>query len=136
MLDVNWNPSRRELRQFGWLCLLFGALIGAIVAYRSSAWNAAVVIWAVGSVAAILGMTKPALLKPIFVGWVAAAYPIGWIVSNLVLAATFYLVVTPIGLLMRLIGRDPLGRRRHGSPGSYWVPHEPSRDPASYFRQF
>jgi hypothetical protein len=136
MLDVRWNPSGRELRQFGWLCLLFAALGGAIVAYRSSAWNTAVAIWAVGSGVALLGAAKPVFLKPFFVGWMAAAYPIGWIVSNAVLAATFYLVLTPIGLVMRLFGRDPLGRRRHRSPGSYWVAHEPSREPGSYFRQF
>ena len=136
MLDINWNPSQRDLRQFALLCVLFGGLVGALVLYRTGSWPVPAAIWGVSATVGALGLLKPALVRPVFVGWIAAAYPIGWTISHLVLALTFYLVLTPIGLLMRLVGRDPLGRRPHRSPGSYWIPHEPPRDPASYFRQF
>ena len=136
MLDVNWNPSRRELRQFAGLCLVFGAVVGGLIVYRGGSSTIALTIGAIGAIVAIIGLAIPALMRPVYVGWMAAAYPIGWAVSHLVLAATFYLVVTPIGLLLRLTGREPLGRRQHRSPGSYWTPHEPPRDAASYFKQF
>jgi hypothetical protein len=135
MLDINWNPSRRELRQFAGLCLVFGAVAGALVLYRTGAWPVPIALLAVAFAVAVLGVSMPALIRPLYLAWLAAAYPIGWTISHLVLALIYYVVVTPIGLLMRLAGRDPLGRRPHRSPGSYWVPHEPSRDPASYFRQ-
>jgi hypothetical protein len=136
MLDVNWNPSRRELRQFAGLCLVFGAAVGGLILYRGGSWSVALTIWAVAAMVAALGLASPTLMRPIYMGWMAAAYPIGWTVSHFVLAVTFYLVVTPIGLLLRLAGREPLGRRPHGSAGSYWIRHEPPRDAASYFKQF
>ena len=135
MLDVNWNPGRRELRQFAIGLLIFGLVLGGLTYYRSGEWGVPTAIAAVAALIAALGLLNANLIRPLFVAWMAAAYPIGWTVSQVVLALTFYLVVTPIGLFMRAIGRDPLGRRVHRSPESYWVAHEPSRDPASYFKQ-
>jgi hypothetical protein len=137
VLDVNWNPSRRELRQFAGILLpAFAAVVGSIVVYRSGSWTAAGVILGAGVVLGAIGLAVPAFAKLVFVTWMAAAYPIGWTVSHLVLGATYYLVFTPIGLIMRLLGRDGLARRGQGSGKTYWVPHEPRRDAASYFRQF
>jgi hypothetical protein len=57
-------------------------------------------------------------------------------VSHLLLLVVYYLVLTPIGLLMRLIGYDPLQRRFDRSAQSYWTPHDPAADDARYFKQF
>ena len=65
-----------------------------------------------------------------------AVYPIGWTVSHLALAVVYYLVVTPIGLLMRLFGRDPMRRKFDPSATTYWQPHESPDEPERYFRQF
>ena len=55
----------------------------------------------------------------------------------LVLALVYYLVVTPIGLIMRLFGYDPMTRRRDCEFESFWVPRgKGDRGPESYFRQF
>jgi hypothetical protein len=69
------------------------------------------------------------------VGWMALAYPIGWVVSHVLLAATYFLVFTPIGWMMRIFGRDPLERTIDRSARTYWIAHEPGGDPSSYFRQ-
>ena len=74
--------------------------------------------------------------RPIYLGWMYAVFPIGWVISHTVLALTYYLVLTPIGLLMRGLGRDPMERRFDRDGETYWTPHEPSEDPARYFRQF
>ena len=58
------------------------------------------------------------------------------VVSYTVLAMVFYLVLTPIGLLMRLVGYDPMSRRFDKDAASYWVPREGSRKVGRYFRQF
>jgi hypothetical protein len=137
VLDVNWNPSRRELRQFAGILLpAFAGIVGAIVVYRSGSWNTAFAIWGAAFVVGAAGLAVPAFARLVFVTWMAAAYPIGWTVSHLVLGATYYLVFTPIGLIMRWIGRDALARTGTLSEKTYWVAHEPSREPASYFRQF
>ena len=137
MLDVNWNPSRRELRQFAGILLpVFAAIVGSIVVYRSGSWTTAGVIWGAGVVLGAIGLAIPAFAKLVFVTWMAAAYPIGWTVSHLVLGATYYLVFTPIGLIMKVLGRDALARTGNRSEKTYWVAHEPRRDAESYFRQF
>jgi hypothetical protein len=66
----------------------------------------------------------------------ALALPVGWSVSHLLLLALFYLVVTPIGLLMKLLGYDPLTRGFDRSASSYWVEHAPPPDAARYFKQY
>ena len=61
---------------------------------------------------------------------------VGIVVSNVIVAAVFYLAVTPIGLLLRLIGKDPLERRFDRSATTYWKPAEKNVAPGRYFRQF
>ena len=52
-----------------------------------------------------------------------------------VLALIFYGIVTPIGVVMRLFGRDKLTRRFDAEATSYWVAHDPGGEPARYLRQ-
>jgi multisubunit Na+/H+ antiporter MnhG subunit len=81
-----------------------------------------------------LGLVKPAAIRPIFAAWMGVALVIGAVVSRLILAALFYLVFTPVGLLFRLIGRDELRLRRIDTE-SYWTEKERPRDVRSYLRQ-
>jgi hypothetical protein len=137
LVEINWTPSRKELRQFAGLWLpVFAALAGALVVYRSGNWRAAAAVWVAGAIAGAVGLLRPQLFKPVFLGWMVAAYPIGWTVSTLVLLATYYLVFTPVALLMRLFRYDPLYRRIERARPTYWVEHDQPGDPATYFRQF
>ena len=63
-----------------------------------------------------------------------AAFPIGWTVSRLMIAIVFYLVITPIASVFRLVGRDLLKRRRRDTP-SYWSRKSTPTDAATYLRQ-
>lgn len=137
LIEINHNPSRRELRQFGgiWLPLAL-AVIGGTVYYKSGALGASLALWGIAVVACLVGWTVPQILRPVWIGWMYAAFPIGWTVSHLLLAVIYYGVVTPIGLVMRLLGRDPMARRFDRSATTYWIPHEPTTDSRRYFRQF
>ena len=64
------------------------------------------------------------------------AFPIGWVVSRLLLAILFYGVVTPMGLVLRLGGRDPLRLARPAARTTYWMAKPGPADLRSYFRQF
>jgi ABC-type uncharacterized transport system permease subunit len=75
-------------------------------------------------------------MRLVFVGMSYAAWPIGFVVSHVVLALVYYLVVTPIGLVMRMVGYDPMSRRSDGDGASRWVPRSGERKAESYFRQF
>jgi hypothetical protein len=81
-----------------------------------------------------LGLLKPHAIRPIFVGWMCLAFPIGWVVSHVVLACVYYGVFTPISVCFRLIGRDALARRHRPDRSTYWTPKPAAHDVRSYFR--
>src|SRR5688572_23896016 len=102
MLDVNWNPSRRDLRQFGLLWLpLFAGIFGYVLFRRTGAWTIPIAIWSVAGVAALVALAAPERLRPVVVAWMAAAYPIGWTVSHLVLGITYFVLFSILGLTLR-----------------------------------
>ena len=134
MIQVPWNPTDRQLRQFAWACLPGFALIGWI-ARGLATWPATVGAGAaLGLVLLVAGLARPKSVRPVFVLFAAITAPIGWIVSNVLAAVFYYLVITPLGLLFRVFGRDALGLRARGAP-TYWRKHEASDDPRSYYRQ-
>lgn len=83
----------------------------------------------------ILGAIVPPRIRLIYLGWMLAVYPIGWTISHAVLGLVFLGLVTPLGLLLRWCGYDPLQLRRR-QVTSYWQPRSGRRDARSYFRQF
>lgn len=135
MIEINKNPSRTELNWFGVLFAAFFALVGGLVFWQASE-RAAYVIWAVAAAVVVLYYALPPMRRPLYLGWMYAALPIGWTVSHLLLAAVYYLLFTPIGLVLRLTGHDPLHRRIDRDATTYWIEHPTVTDPARYFRQF
>ena len=137
MFEIHRHPSPRELRQFAGLWFpAFWAVVGLLLAQRTGHWGLAGLLWTLAAVISGLGLARPAWIRPVFVGWMLAAAPIGWCVSRLILTVVYFLVVTPIGLLRRLGKRDPLGRQFDRTASSYWTARPPAADPARYFRQF
>ena len=136
LIEFNRNPSRRELNWFGALFALFFGLIGGLIWWKLEAPIVTFVLWSVAAVITLLYYALSPIRKPLYLGWMSLAFPIGWVVSHALLAFIYYLVVTPIGGLMRLFGRDPMERRFDRGAESYWMEHDPAGDPARYFRQF
>lgn len=185
MIEINTDPTPREIRLFGGLCLLFFAAVGGIVLWRpdgllgaatilGSAWLVSVVFnaerrvrqlsgvllpglfalsgesihlgvdpWTVAAGLGAVGLLAAAMVwvsreagRRLYVGWMIAAQPIGWTLSHLVLGVVYYLVLTPIGLLLRLGGRDPMRRRFDPEARSYWIEREQRSDTTRYFRQY
>ncbi len=135
-MKPNLDPSERELRWFGLLALLFFAVVAALVELRSARMAASAIILGAGVTLALVYYFVPPLRLPIYRGWMLAVWPIGWLVTHLLLAIAFYLVVTPVGLLLKLLGRDPLERRFDPEATSYWRKRERDAEPSDYFRQF
>lgn len=136
MIEVNKNPSRRDLMWFGILFPVFIAILGTIIHWRFGAPSVARLVWIVGAAVTILYGAIPAIRAPFYVGWMYAVFPIGWTISHLVLAMIYYLVVTPLGIFLRLRGIDPLERELDRSADTYWKPHKPAQRPNRYLRQF
>jgi hypothetical protein len=134
--DLPRNPSPRTLRQFGLLGLL---ILGGLAAWRLASHGpgpGAAVLGVVALLLGILGLAAPRWLRPIFVGWMMLAFPVGWLLSQLALALVYYGVLTPIGLALRATGRDPLALRKPPDARSYWVPKSTPHDVRRYFRQY
>jgi hypothetical protein len=138
LIETNWNPSRRELRQFAGIWFpAFIASIGGVISWKAGSVPTWVgVTWAIAGVVSVIGLINPSWIKPVYVVWMAAAFPVGRVMSGVFLRAIFYLAITPLGLLMRLFGRDPMTRTLDRSAASYWKEHAPGGDVPRYFRQF
>src|SRR5262245_52931839 len=110
--DIPFDPPLTTLRQLAGLWLaFFGGLAlweGLVRGHSGLAAVFAAMAVTIGPV----GLARPRWIRPIYVGWMILAFPIGWTVSQVMLALMFFGLFTPIGLLFRLLGRDPLHRAR------------------------
>jgi len=131
-----FKPSDRMLRQFGGLWIVFFAAIAARQEFHHNRHLAAIVLAALAVTVGPLGVIWPKLIKPIFVGWMALAYPIGWVVSRIVLSVIFYGLFTPVAWIFRLMDRDALGLKPQPAAASYWRVKPTAKDQAQYLRQF
>jgi hypothetical protein len=134
LIEINWEPSDQQLRQFGLVALvalpLAGWFWGGVGTGRFCAALAA------GVVAAIVGLVQPRALKPVFLALSVAVTPIGMVISEVVMLLIFLLVFVPIGALLRLCRRDPLQRQCDRQASTYWEPKQQPAGPASYLRQW
>ena len=136
MTAINWNPKSRQLKQFGWIGC---AVLLAVATWRFTGhgWSAATaVLLGAGGLLGVLAAAQPQKLRFVYVGLMVATYPIGWVVSQVLLALIFYGVFTPVGLAFRLIGRDALERRFEPESPSYWRAKRRTTDMRQYLRQF
>jgi len=123
--DVDLHPDRTKLRQFA-------ALLSAIALLFAVFSNP---IWAAVAAYALLSVIVPRAAYPAYIVLTVITFPIGWVVSRAMFAIVFYVVMTPIALVQRVLRRDALRIRRRETT-SYWEKAEGDRDPASYLRQF
>ena len=136
LVDINWNPPPKDLRVFALLQLIFFAVAAWLLQQRMETTGVAITLVAASTVIMVIGVIRPTWLRVMYVVWMAAVFPIGFVVSHLLMAAVFYLVVTPIGLMMRWLGRDPMHRKPDREATTYWQPRSPTKGTRGYFRQF
>jgi hypothetical protein len=133
--DLPLKPSRRMLRQFAALWIVFFGGVAAWQWFGRDHHTLATVYAVLAATVGPLGLASPAFIRPIYVTWLVAAFPIGWVVSRALLAILFFVIATPMAVLFRWRGRDVLALRRRDVQ-SYWTAKPQPRGPASYFRQF
>jgi hypothetical protein len=134
--DVNWNPGTDGKRSFA-KSIAIGLPIVAAVLGGMNGWPAWT-FW-LGGIGAATGAALwllPQFARPFYICWNGVGCCIGFVVSNIAAAVIYYLVITPVGLLLRLCGRDPLERGFERERKSYWKA-APKRDDAERcFRQY
>jgi hypothetical protein len=136
LMQTNRELSPGELRLFGILQLVFLGLIGGMVLHRTGSWTLATVVWTVALLLSAFYYAMPTAQHMVFQTWIALVYPIGWIVSHVLLVMLFYVVITPIGWLLRLCHYDGLQKELDRSTRTYWTSHSTIEDTKRYFQQF
>lgn len=145
LVEINWKPDEKTLRQFGVICFVALPLLGFV--WSIGQWwpnplqlsheHLVRVGWMAGAGAALMvvGFVRPSLLKYVFIGLSVAALPIGFVVGEVMVLTIFFLVFLPVAVIFKLIGRDALDRRLDPSAATYWRPKERFTDVRRYFRQ-
>jgi len=132
--DIQFSPTERTLRQFSGLFLLVFGMMSVVEATVRHRPQLAIVYGVLALVVGSLGLVFPRAVRPVYVAWSVVAFPIGWLVSTVVLGVLFYGLFAPIGLAFRAFGRDVLMRRRT-QVHTYWRPKPAARTSREYFRQ-
>jgi hypothetical protein len=121
-------------RSFG---LVFAAVFGVIALIPLLA-DGGIRIWALAPAVIFLGLAllRPAILAPLNKAWLAFGRLLQRIVSPVVLGFLFYAVITPVGLLLRVSGKDPLRLSLKPDSATYWIEREPGPSPETMRNQF
>jgi hypothetical protein len=145
MVELDLSPDAGKLRSFGFIAVVgFGLLAAAawfeMLIFRGGLGDTrvavAVGLAALGLFSGLCSLIAPRANRPLYVGMILLSFPIGFVLSHVMLATLFFGVFLPIGLLLRALGRDPLERAADPARGSYWSPARPARSVDSYFKQF
>jgi hypothetical protein len=137
LVSINKNPDRRTVRQFAALWLpLFLALVGLLVFRKTHRVPVALAVAAAGPVLGALAFFVERFGRALFVAAQTVTYPIGLVVSTVILLVLYFGVITPIGLVRRVLGRDAMERAFDRSATTYWVERGPARSAEDYFRQY
>lgn len=146
MIDLNLKPDRRHLRDFGWVALVIFGLLGGLVTWKHAILGihlsepatrtTAMALWMVGGLSGLLSLVRPEWNRFLYLLLTLVAFPIGFVVSHVIIAIIFYVIITPVGLVFRLMRRDSLTRKFDRSAPTYWVDRPPVDSVERYFRQF
>jgi len=134
VVRFDWSPARRVLVTFGVSLAATGLIVAAVLLWQALPVAAAVVAGATVTLGAVVAAAPgSAAARGIYRAVSLPAFAIGNVVSVVFLSLFFFLVVTPMGLLRRARGTDPLALR--GGAPTYWtdVSDRPTSDPERLF---
>ncbi|QDV89330.1 hypothetical protein RAS2_03950 [Phycisphaerae bacterium RAS2] len=143
MIQIDWKPSNRILRNFGLIGVVAFSAFAGLIRYDFG-WFDKIpgtppVIYTLLGLAGYCGLfalVAPPALKWLYILLTVVSFPIGFVVSYVVVLVMFFLVITPIAMVFKLIGRDPMNRRFNPSLASYWIARTPPATAKRYFQQF
>ena len=126
--------TRRSVRNFGLLfCGVFSLWAGMLFGKGSQQW-----LWPAVTALVLLVTTlvRPLTLARWYRIWMLFAFILGWFSTRIILTLAYILIMTPIGWMLRISGRDILNERINKDAQSYWTKHEPAAGGEQYKKQF
>ena len=134
--DIPFKPTTKALRQFAAAWLIFFLTFGAHQYFVRKHLAAGLAVMGLAVAVGLLGLVKPLAVRWLFVSWMVVAFPIGWLISLLMLLLMYYGLLTPVAMFFRLRGRDLLRRKPEPHGTTFWMPKDTPQDVRSYFRQY
>jgi hypothetical protein len=134
--DISFRPPAKTLRQFAGLWL---AVFAGLACWQGLVHERPVPALVLGGLAVAVGLpglARPGAVRWVFVGAQIVTFPIGWVLSQAVLALLFFGLFTPLDAAFRLLGRDALGRGRREGVATYWTAKPAPAGVRGYFRQY
>ena len=145
MIEINLRPDSRTLRQFGLIAFFGFGFLAAIAWYEllifafglgEARETVATVFAGLAAVTLLFSAIYPKANLPIYIGLTLISFPIGFVLSYVIMGFLFYVLISPLGLFFKLTGRDAMNRSFDPSAATYWTDPRPRRGKESYFRQF
>ena len=116
------HADKKALRNFGLVIAVPLAIIAVILFWKGNTsgyyWGGAAIVLA------LLGLSAPLILRPLYVIWMTFAFVLSIVMTYLLLTLFFFLVMTPVALVIKLLGKDLLNRKFPGNQSTYWVDAE------------
>ncbi|MFP4549013.1 MAG: SxtJ family membrane protein [Fidelibacterota bacterium] len=129
------NRDKKEFRKFGITIGVFLMIVGAFLFFRT--FEHAMTVGLIGVAFLLLGVLLPKILRPFYIAWMSLASMLGFVMTRVILSLVFYLIFTPVGLMLRLLRKDLLNRKIEPDQPSYWeLRPEKEYDPKSSEKQY
>jgi hypothetical protein len=133
--EINRNPSAKELIKFGATFLGGMAVIGLLYYFVFHNQPLAKGLWVAGGVVFVLSFIPP-VARILYILWMGLGVTMGLVTSPIILALVFLVLITPVGLVFKLIQRDTMKRKMDKGAATYWEEYKETDDPATYVKQF
>lgn len=132
---IRKSADRREIRKFAVPIAVLLLAVGLFALWKEKSFAWPLIGFSAGLAAA--GCLVPVILRPLYVPWMLLSLVLGWVMTRVLLTFTYFIMMTPIGLVRRLLGKDSLGLSFPGEGDSYWVPwEEPEGGHSRHFKPF
>ncbi len=130
------NYTEKDIKTFGYGLTGFLSILGAINLVKGNS-NIYCYFFAAGLIAFIISIARPYTLKYLYKPMMILAHAIGWFNTQVLLSLIFFLLISPISLILRLTRKDLLNQRIDNSCESYWNKSSLKvRDKSEYHKQF
>lgn len=133
-MDKSKFNSKKEWQKFGYGLSVILLLIGTLQMIFGSGYLY-IYLYTISSIILLSALAFPIVLKPLFIFFSYFGFGMNWLVTHLILTLVFYLLITPIGLLLKLFGKKLLDVEFPRKGKSYWISREGSSDNIENFKK-
>ena len=133
LIQANWQPTPRQLRQFAGTCLVVLPVLGWLWDVSD---NVMIAMAGGGLLIGLVGYALPKSVQPLYLTLMVITTPIGIVLGELAMLTIYFGLFWPMGVVFRLLRRDALQLQLDRAQPTYWQPKPQPQNVTSYYRQF